>query len=72
MKSCLQEHRVRSVTDDSKEITTMAQAKSTIKSTAKTSVGFTRCPACVNGKGSYKDIVAHNKRHHGGRTPKAK
>ncbi len=53
----------------------MAQTKSTIKSTAKKNVvreGFTRCPVCVNGKGMYKDIVAHNKRHHGGRTPKAK
>jgi hypothetical protein len=35
-----------------------------------TVVKFTRCPVCVNGRGQYKNIAAHNKRQHKGKTPK--
>jgi hypothetical protein len=47
-------------------------AKKTQKAKAKTEAKFTTCPVCVNGRGQYKDISKHNKKHHGGKTPEAR
>jgi hypothetical protein len=46
--------------------------KTTKKAKAKTEAKKTVCPVCVGGRGMYKDISKHNKKHHGGRTPEVR